>query len=72
MNSCSAVPGVNGRNEQWTADGTQRVSFHCSARGQGGCANNQPVTHAADTQQHVDHITMVSIVLLKTKKFPIL
>jgi hypothetical protein len=52
MNSCSAVPGVNERNEQWTADGTQRVSFHCSAPGQGGCANNQPVTHAADTQEH--------------------
>jgi hypothetical protein len=48
------------------------ISLQCSscARGQSSCANNQPVTHAADTQEHLDLITMAAIVLLKTKKIP--
>jgi hypothetical protein len=51
---------------QWT-----RPRHIVCASGQSGYDNNQPVMHAAETQEHVDPITMVAIVLLKTKEIEI-
>lgn len=59
--SPSAVPGVNPLGPRHTV----------CVGGQSGYDNNQPVMHAAETQEHVHLITMVAIVFLKTKEIEI-